>query len=317
LNLHVLFSSQLNNERRIKKRMSQKKGHALLPLLTTAILVVALFPTLSFFSSFFIQSSHAQIATTTPPTTPTAPTQYTDEEHGFRVQLPANWIVDDAADYGEGSDEELSTVSLELLGVGGAPAGTLCPQEAGELQIGGETDCFIPEGSDLISVGVKQYMFDLEHMQQFASIIESGRNITTDDLLIFELERAVAPASLVGTQFANTDVQVISETDRTTNLVDAESGEIIASDVSVKEVQYTYRDYVAEANNLPDPDHIETILLVVHNNPEGNEETDDVRAFKLEVGKQDANVVTTPPGTMLQRPEVRQILDSFELVETS
>jgi hypothetical protein len=80
-------------------------------------------------------------------------------------------------------------------------------------------------------------------------------------------------------------------------------------------VQYTYRSYVAEANNLPEPDLIETIQLVVYNNPEGNENIDDVRAFKLEVGAQDANVQTTPPGTMLQRPEVRQIFDSFQLVE--
>jgi hypothetical protein len=79
-------------------------------------------------------------------------------------------------------------------------------------------------------------------------------------------------------------------------------------------VQYTYRSSITELNNLPEPDQIETIMLVAYNNPEGNEEIDDVMAFKLEVGKQNANVQTTPPGTMLQRPEVRQVFDSFELV---
>ena len=125
----------------------------------------------------------------------------------------------------------------------------------------------------------------------------------------------MGPPNLVNTspEWANVNIQVVSETDRTTNLIDAESGEVIASDVQVKEVQYTYRDYVAEANNLPEPDHIETIMLVVYNNPGGIDEIDDVRAFKLEVGKQDANVVTTPPGTMLQRPEVRQVFNTFEL----
>jgi hypothetical protein len=39
---------------------------------------------------------------------PPAVEYYTDEENGFRVQIPANWIVDDAEDYGEGSDEEIS-----------------------------------------------------------------------------------------------------------------------------------------------------------------------------------------------------------------
>jgi hypothetical protein len=257
----------------------------------------------------------ATAQTTTTPLTPTVE-PYIDEDHGFQVLIPTNWIVDDAADYGEGGDEEPSTISLETLGIGGAPAGTFCPQEAGQLQIGGEMDCLIPHGSDLISVGVMHYRFDLEHMQQFANLIEeAGRDITTNDLLIFELEEAKAPGALIGSPIENTNIQVISETDRTINLVDGESGEVIANDVQVKEVQYTYRSYFAELNNLPEPDLIETIMLVVYNNPEGNQNIDDVRAFKLVVGAQDANVQTTPPGTMLQRPEVRTVFDSFELLE--
>jgi hypothetical protein len=102
-----------------------------------------------------------------------------------------------------------------LLNIGGAPVGTFCPQEAGELQIGGETDCFISTESDLISIGVKQYRFDLEHMQRFANIIESGRNITTSDLLIFELERP-AGIEIGSPSLSDQDVTVVNETDSTT-----------------------------------------------------------------------------------------------------
>jgi hypothetical protein len=253
------------------------------------------------------------------PLTPASNEPFTDENHGYRIQLPANWVFDDKADFGETGNEELTTGSLELLGVGLAPVGTFCPQEATQLQIGGERDCFLPNdtpaSSDLITVGIGQYRFDLQHMSEFANLIEQGRDITTADLLVWELQRARAPASLIGSALENVDVQVISESDRTTNLIDADTGEVIASDVPVKEVQYTYRSYAAEANNLPEPDQIETILLAVYNNPDGNQEPDDVKAFKLEVGAQNANVQTTPPGTMTQRPEVRQIFDSFELIE--
>lgn len=95
-------------------------------------------------------------------------------------------------------------------------------------------------------------------------------------MLAFELEQA--RGAPIGDPFANTNIRVISETDRTTNLVDAETDEVIANDVQVKEVQYTYRSYVAEANNLPVPDEIRTRLFAVYNNPEGNEDTSDVRA---------------------------------------
>ena len=69
------FSHLLNNERRIKTKMNQQKGPALVPLLTTTILVMAVLPTLTF-SSFSTQSSFAQLllpeAPTADPTTITA-----------------------------------------------------------------------------------------------------------------------------------------------------------------------------------------------------------------------------------------------------
>lgn len=51
---------------------------------TAAIVVVAAFPNLAFFSSFLVQSSYAQIATNT----------FTDDT-GFTVDLPPGWIAND------------------------------------------------------------------------------------------------------------------------------------------------------------------------------------------------------------------------------
>jgi hypothetical protein len=172
---------------------------------------------------------------------------------------------------------------------------------------GGDWDGFIPGDA----------FIDLNAADEFRNVIAQGRNITTDDLLIFELRKASGPENLIGTAFENTNVQAINETDRTTNLVDADSGEVISDDVQVKEVQYTYRSYVAEANNLPDPDEIRTRMFVVYNNPDGNEDTDDVRAYIISVGIQTEGetVQDSPPGETLQRQPVRTVFDSFQLVE--
>ena len=148
----------------------------------------------------------------------------------------------------------------------------------------------------------------------YRAVIDASGTITTDDLLAFELEQA--RGAPIGDPFANTNIQVISETDRTTNLVDAETDEVIDNDVHVKEVQYTYRSYVSEANNLPVPDEIRTRLFAVYNNPEGNEDTNDVRAYMISVGipSEGETVQDSPPGETLRRPPVRTVFDSFELI---
>ena len=148
----------------------------------------------------------------------------------------------------------------------------------------------------------------------YRAVIDASGTITTDDLLAFELEQA--RGAPIGDPFANTNIQVISETDRTTNLVDAETDEVIANDVQVKEVQYTYQSYVSEANNLPVPDEIRTRLFAVYNNPEGNEDTNDVRAYMISVGipSEGETVQDSPPGETLRRPPVRTVFDSFELI---
>jgi len=242
------------------------------------------------------------------PTT-TAGEYYTDAENGFRFQLPAGWVAEEPS-------EEFSDDVLNLVGEIKHARVTICPEQSAQPVIGGGSDCLqdATVGSGLFTMGVGQYDFDLDAAAAFRDVIAGGGSITTDDLLAFELQQARAPESLIGTAFENTDIRVINETDRTTNLVDADTGEVISSDaVQVKEVQYTYRSYVSEANNLPVPDEIRTRLFAVYNNPE---DADDVRAFAIFVGipSEGETVQDSPPGETLQRPPVRQVFDSFELV---
>jgi hypothetical protein len=248
----------------------------------------------------------------TPPATPGSPaTQYIDEENGFRFQLPAGWIAEEPA-------EELSDDTLNLVGEIERPRVTICPEQSAQPVIGGGSDCLqsqtVADGS--YTIGVTQLDFDLDAAAEFRAIIGRGAPITTSDLLAYELEQA--RGADVGSPLANVNIQVISQRDRTANLVDADTGEIISPPgaVQIKEVQYTYRGYVAEANNQAIPDEIRTRLFAVYNNPDGNEDTDDVRAFIVWVGvpSEGETVQNSPPGEALQRPAVRQVFDSFEIV---
>jgi hypothetical protein len=220
---------------------------------------------------------------------------------------------------------ELLPIYYQMVGLGGVglyqvpnlfSPSSLIQQEAQPI-IGGGSDCVqsATVASGTYTMGVGQYDFDLDAAVAYRAVIDVGGTITTDDLLAFELEQA--RGAPIGDPFANTNIQVISETDRTTNLVDAETDEVIANDVQVKEVQYTYRSYVSEANNLPVPDEIRTRLFAVYNNPEGNEDTNDVRAYMISVGipSEGETVQDSPPGETLRRPPVRTVFDSFELIQ--
>lgn len=243
---------------------------------------------------------------------PATPEYYTDTENGFRFQIPAGWTAEESA-------IELSDDALNLIGDIRHARVTICPElSAAQPIIGGGSDCVQSStiASGTYTIAVAQYDFDLDAAAAYRrDVIDQGGTITTDDLLAFELEDA--RGAEIGSPLANVKIQIINETDRTTNLVDAETGEVISSDVQVKEVQYTYRSYVSEANNLSVPDEIRTRLFAVYNNPEGNEEdVNDVRAFVIAVGvpSEGETVQDSPPGEALQRPPVRQVFDSFELL---
>jgi hypothetical protein len=244
------------------------------------------------------------------PLTP-ASEPYIDEENGFRFRLPNGWTTEEVP------QEFSSDTVLNIIGEIVRPRVIICLESSAQPIIGGGSDCVqsATVASGTYTMGVGQYDFDLDAAVAYRAVIDAGGTITTDDLLAFELEQA--RGAPIGDPFANTNIQVISETDRTTNLIDAETDEVIANDVQVKEVQYTYRSYVSEANNLPVPDEIRTRLFAVYNNPEGNEDTNDVRAYMISVGipSEGETVQDSPPGETLLRPPVRTVFDSFELIQ--
>jgi hypothetical protein len=93
--------------------------------------------------------------------------------------------------------------------------------------------------------------------------------------------------------------------------VNSETNEIVANNVPVKIVEYTYASQVTRANNLPN--EIKLMLFAVYNDPE----SDEAMGYAVPVGMESADIVSTPPGTLPNVPSVKQILDSFELVEAS
>jgi hypothetical protein len=243
-----------------------------------------------------------------PPLTTPIPNYYTDTVNGFRVQVPDGWIAENLRETSvvELNEEERRNV-LEAVGAGGEQVARLCPQSTAKPIIGGGGfEC--PITADPIIIGVKKYDFDLDNMQPFADIIEGGGDIATHDLLAFELRNGPT-RMLAGTTL---DENVVSAVDRTTNLVDADTGEVIANNVQVKIVEYTYSSQFTRANNLPD--NISLVMFVVYNDPE----SDEVEGYQVSVGLEGANVVNTPPGSiMTQIPTVKQIFDSFVLVRAS
>jgi hypothetical protein len=242
---------------------------------------------------------------TTPP--PPTPNYYTDIVNGFRIQVPEGWMAENLRETSVVDlNEEERRNALEVVGAGGEQVARLCPQSTAEPIIGGEFQC--PITADPLIIGVKKYDFDLDNMQPFGDIIGSGGDIATHDLLAFELRNGPT-RMLAGTTL---DENVVSAVDRTTNLVDADTGEVIANNVQVKIVEYTYSSQFTRANNLPD--NISLVMFVVYNDPE----SDEVEGYQVSVGLEGANVVNTPPGSiMTQIPTVKQIFDSFVLVRAS
>jgi hypothetical protein len=78
----------------------------------------------------------------------------------------------------------------------------------------------------------------------------------------------------------------------------------------VKIVEYTYASQVTRANNLPN--EIKLMLFAAYNDPE----SDEVAGYMVPVAMESANVVAMPPGTLANISEIKQMLDSFELVIT-
>ena len=226
--------------------------------------------------------------------------QYTDAENGFRVQVPAGWIsVNLLESSGADLDEDARLDVLNALRYATEGIADFCPQNTAETVIGGGYDC--PIMPSPMTIQVRKYNFETDRAIALANVIESGGNITTRDLWAFERGDE---------QTRRADVTVTSEIDGTTNLTDADTGEILATNIPTKIVEYTSKALGAQPS-WP-PDRTDLRMFVVYNDPEDEAE---VTAFEIIVATIDReNKVLTPPGTLMQRPEVRQIFDSFEVL---
>jgi hypothetical protein len=225
---------------------------------------------------------------------------YVDAENAFRLNVPAGWITSNEKTDENAQDKQI----LEILDSASGQVVGLCPQSSAEHKIGEGLQCTYTASSKDFTVGIDKYYFDLPQAIQFADVIEDGRNVTTDDLLAYELTQ------LRG-RFGYMDVQVVSEVNNVTNLVDAETGEIIANNVPTKTVEVSYID-----SNFGPPARVDQMMFAVWNNPEGNSDPETgVKAFLVNTAYDNADVQNTPVGTTLQRPDIKEIFSTFELVE--
>jgi hypothetical protein len=187
---------------------------------------------------------------------------------------------------------------LNAGGNGWQTKANFCPGDTAIPVVGGGSEC--PIVPNPIVISVTNYHFDLDVMVEFADIIERGGDITTRDLWAFEMLQERTRSS---------DLTVTNETDRTTNLIDSETGEVIANNIPEKIVEFTSKSAGAQPNWPPDDTDLR--MFVVFNDPN----SDEVTAFHVIVGTIDSeNGVATPPGTLISIPPVKQIFDSFEIV---
>lgn len=241
-------------------------------------------------------SSSAQTTTGTgTAATVTATQQYTDTKNGIRVQVPAGWIgvnLVESSVFGDLSEEE----TLDVLNAGRMPYQTIAhfyPENTAILVVGGGSEC--PIAPNPIKIGVAKYNFETDAMIQFADIIESGRDITTNDLWAYEMQQQ---------RIGSSELTVTNQTDRTTNLIDSETGGVIANNVPVKIVESTSKAAGAQPNWPYDRTDLK--MFVVYDDPE----SDDVAAYNVIVGTVDQeNKVATTPGTLIQQPAVQQVFN--------
>jgi hypothetical protein len=230
-----------------------------------------------------------------------APNYYTDADSGFRVLAPVGWIgvnLIESSVFDDLTEEEQRDV-LNAGGYGWQTIADFCPENTAILVVGGGSEC--PIVPSPIVVSVTKYHFDVDATVEFADIIERGGDITTRDLWAFEMRQERTRSS---------DLTVTNETDRTTNLIDSETDEVTANNIPVKIVEFTSK----AAGAQPDwpPNRTDLRMFVVYNDPDN----DEVTAFHVIVGTIDQeNEIASPPGTLANIPEVKQILDTFEVLQ--
>lgn len=176
-------------------------------------------------------------------------TTYTNVDAGFRLQLPTSWVLEEVdiadtlapEDADEEEREEVRSTIVEDTG-GREQVGEICPQEDSVPKIGGGYECQL--FSTNIGIAHIAKYHDLQDQEPFEEVVSAGNPITTNDLVAYEfsIEETSELLSALGSGLglSTFNYRVVAQSDRTTNLVDSETGEVLRNDIPVKEIEYTY-----------------------------------------------------------------------------
>ena len=227
-----------------------------------------------------------------------ATTLFQNTEDGVRLEVPEGWVIHDVNNTNSTLFEE-STQGYGILA-------QLCPQEEQEQQatisnVSGDTaSCQGSEG-DIIHI-VRYPDLDAQ-LQAFNNITTNNNNITTDNILLYHMQKLE--------EVGYSRIEVVDSTDSALNVTNAQTNQTIAT-VPAKNVEMTYN-----TNFAPNETRTGYFILTATDATAPNVGTTKGYSMFYE-GNSAANSGTiTPSGSLAPTPlptPVRQVFDSFELV---
>jgi hypothetical protein len=214
-----------------------------------------------------------------------AQTYHQNTVDGFRVQVPAGWVIDDIdnTDPDVIANEEFWNASNLAL---------ICLQKDALPSIGGTFRCN-PESIDNIAI---TRFGNLHERPEFAALEEQGKAITLLDVVALRIDLLESSGGLFST-YTIGNVRMNNITDRSVNIIDSETNQTIAT-TPAKFIELVYTATYPIYFSAQDLKMFSLLVL----------SSDADTGFSVSISAR--NVTDLAPS-----PAVKQVMDSFELVE--
>ncbi|MDQ3851508.1 MAG: hypothetical protein M3299_01590 [Thermoproteota archaeon] len=203
---------------------------------------------------------------------------------GFRVQVPAGWIIDDT------DNTSLEAQRIEEAAGRYALLAELCPQSGAVPRIGGTYIC--SESEDAPRVSIFRFS-NLTSRSEFASVVGQGQDITISDVTAFWIQINTEDPSITG-------YEVLENEERSVDIVDSLTNQTTGTTAPAQWVRLQVGE---ETEGLFRTVQVTYSALIVLS-PDG-----DTGYFVIPTGRYSLDDRLPP--------ETEQILDSFELLSTA
>jgi hypothetical protein len=247
-------------------------------------------------------------------------TTFESPEKGIRIQVPAGYVVEDPPQLV--SSEEVDRF-MELAGLSYTLPRFLlhvCPEELALPAIGGEHRCENPpgmvygprEGSGTIGTADAIHVMRFDNLRdtpEFEGVLRENQNITTDDLIAFNISFL--------TQGRNVDISVVNTTDTTVNYY-TQNGSSQVPTTTTLPAKFADLNYTISWDDGTSSGSMEYRGYFLHVlGPDGNS------GYTVAYEQPSSEVIESAgggEGGVVQQqqwisPAVAQVFDSFELVE--